>query len=180
MSVPSVTRHVSITVWSSRTEGWWSSLLSLTAFWIFSGNTSEVEEVWPLNMTTTTSYLNPRKGDRTSVYLQKWIKIEIKKNNIVFWMYLVHFAPAGLAESFSDAPGGNSGQARVSKTPEELRRDCQLFGHGWESHVSVRWISLFFCIYLHWRWIKTFKKKKRKKFVAIRAGKSLDWGCIQN
>lgn len=60
-SVPSVIRHVSTTVWSSRTVGWWTSLLSFTALWIRSAKTSEVSEVCPLNMTTTTLYLNPRE-----------------------------------------------------------------------------------------------------------------------
>lgn len=53
-------------------------------------------------------------------------------------MYIVHLAPAGLAESFGDAPGGGDcGRARVSKVPEELRRGRRLFGHGQESHIGV-------------------------------------------
>lgn len=57
-SVPALTRQLSVTVWFSRTDAWWSSLLSCTALWTTSGNTSEVREVRPLDMTTTTSYLH--------------------------------------------------------------------------------------------------------------------------
>lgn len=75
-------------------------------------------------------------------------------------MHLVDLAPAGLAESFGDAPGGDSGRARVSKVPEELRRGRRLFGHGRESHISVCWVRLFFCIDLHCKWMRVIKKKK--------------------
>lgn len=74
-------------------------------------------------------------------------------------MYIVHLAPAGLAESSGDAAGGGDcGRARVSKVPEELRRGRRLFGHGQESHIGVGWVSLFFGINLHCKWMRTIKK----------------------
>ena len=62
-SVPTVTRQRSVTVWFCRTEARWTSLLSFTAFWMTSGNTSEVREVRPPDTTTTTSYLHQREVD---------------------------------------------------------------------------------------------------------------------
>lgn len=89
----------------------------------------------------------------------------------MFSMYIVHLAPAGLAESFGDAPGGGDcGRARVSKVPEELRRGRRLFGHGQESHIGVCWVSLFFGINLHCKWMRRIKKKMMASRVVLMTG----------
>ncbi|TNN59485.1 hypothetical protein EYF80_030300 [Liparis tanakae] len=47
-SVPTLSRQLTATVWFCRTDGRWTSRLSLTDLWTTSGNTSEVREVRPL------------------------------------------------------------------------------------------------------------------------------------
>lgn len=67
-SVPTLIRQLTVAIWFCGTDGWWIRRLSSTALWTTSGNTSEVREVRPLDMTATTSYLQWGEGERYNSY----------------------------------------------------------------------------------------------------------------